>query len=247
MDEMLRSNLSQGTPSSTIGGYSLPKHKFSQVFDHPPIRLFIVEPSEFIREAVSLAFDSLENIEVIGKDSNGLMAVDNILSKKPDLIICSNAADASFFEMLAKLKMTLPETPVLMLADKASDGLIQRALAAGCKGIMNGKESLYQISSVLSKVIAGEQYFSAELSERMITEKTQTGSEIKSRKSLLSPRELEVLCCVARGMKAKSIGSLLNITSKTVERHKSNIMAKLGLSSQVDLAIYAVREGYVEV
>lgn len=65
------------------------------------------------------------------------------------------------------------------------------------------------------------------------------------RSTRLSLREIQVLCCVARGMKARSIGDHLCIKTKTVERHKSNIMGKLGLHSQVDLTLYAVKEGLV--
>ena len=95
----------------------------------------------------------------------------------------------------------------------------------------------------------GEKYFSQEIKERILSKDAHNvGGEVYvSRRNLLSPRELEVLCCVARGMKAKVIGKTLHITAKTVERHKSNIMAKLGLHSQVDLALYAVREGYIQI
>ena len=65
------------------------------------------------------------------------------------------------------------------------------------------------------------------------------------RKGRLSPREVDVLRCVAQGMKAKLVGENLMIAPKTVERHKSNIMNKLQLKSQVDLAVYAVREGFI--
>jgi DNA-binding NarL/FixJ family response regulator len=65
------------------------------------------------------------------------------------------------------------------------------------------------------------------------------------KRELITPRELEVLCRVAKGLTAKEIAKSLNISSKTVERHKSNIMGKLGIHTQVDLARYAIREGFV--
>lgn len=246
MEEIIRG----GVPHSgngIIGGYSLPKTSFTQPSLSRAVKIFVIEAHEFLREAISITLDAQTAIEVVGVHGNGISAIENILNTKPDIIISSCNQDTSFFEMVQTLKTTMPSVSIIMLNERPSDSLIQRALNNGVSGIITAKESVVEITDAIVSIKNGRKYFSPNLSQRIIASRNNSASDFSSRKSLLSPREIEVLCCVAQGMKAKKIGAILRITAKTVERHKSNIMAKLGLNSQVDLAIYAIREGYVQI
>ena len=136
---------------------------------------------------------------------------------------------------------------MLFFVKDITDSSIEQGLRCGAYGFITKSESIEGIMSAIRKAKEGTKYFSEEIRNRIIANHSidPNHDNYAPRRSLLSPREIEVLCCVARGMKAKVIGKTLHITAKTVERHKSNIMAKLGLHSQVDLAIYAIKEGYV--
>ncbi|MDB2447310.1 response regulator transcription factor [bacterium] len=246
MEEMLRGGVQQNNPG-IVGGYSLPKNSFSSTTMNRAVKVYVIEAAEFIREAISITLDSHQAIEVVGVHANGISALENILNVKPEIILASCDQETGFFEMIQALKTTLPSVPVIMLNERPSDSLIQRALNNGASGIITAKESVNEIADAIVSIKNGRKYFSPNLNQRIIASRNNSMSDYSSRKSLLSPREIEVLCCVAQGMKAKKIGSILRITAKTVERHKSNIMAKLGLNSQVDLAIYAIREGYVQI
>lgn len=229
------------------GSISKPNNGIYQQKSSQAVRVFVVEPFEFMREAMCYTLDSLPNIEIIGSSANGVTSIDEILDSKPEVILSASEVESGLFELLTLLKTSLPSVSVIMFNKYPSDSIIQRALLAGCRGIINAAESVENISKAISEVKAGSKYFSPAFKHRIISNRQGSGNEMTSRKSLLSPREIEVLCCVAQGMKAKKIASMLEITAKTVERHKSNIMAKLGLASQVDLAIYAVKEGYIQV
>lgn len=246
MEEILRGGIPTNS-KNIINNYSLPKTSYPTTSNARPIKVFIIESYEFIRDAISITLDAHQSIEVVGSAGNGLSSIENILNTRPEIIISTCNQETNFFEMMQALKSSMPSTPIIMLNERPSDSLIQRALNNGCAGVITAKESVNEIIDAISAVKSGRNYFSPELSQRIITNRNNSESDFTSRKSLLSPREIEVLCCVAQGMKAKKIGTLLRITAKTVERHKSNIMAKLGLNSQVDLAIYAVREGYVQL
>jgi DNA-binding NarL/FixJ family response regulator len=138
---------------------------------------------------------------------------------------------------------------IVFLTAHNTDVNVERALASGAAGFVTKSESLTAIVTALREVTAGRApYLSDDVRARMIVgvKSTSAGAPtVASRKSLLSPREVEVLCCVAQGQSAKQIASVLTISSKTVERHKSNIMAKLNLHTQVDLTRYAIREGII--
>jgi DNA-binding NarL/FixJ family response regulator len=246
MDEHLNTD-AQRSNSGIIGGYTIPRSSFTNTSTSTSAKVYVIHPSDFYREAVSSLLDSHKTLEIVGIHQNGIAALDNILDSKPEIILSSSHQEAGFFELLQALKTSLPTVSVIMINEKPSDSLIQRALNNGCSGIITARENLDEMADAITSVKNGRKYFSTNLSQRIVTSRNNATSEFTSRKSLLSPREIEVLCCVAQGMKAKKIGTLLRITAKTVERHKSNIMAKLGLGSQVDLAIYAIREGYVQI
>lgn len=110
----------------------------------------------------------------------------------------------------------------------------------GVSGILVKAGSMKQIAHAVRDVVADKEYFCAEVLPR-IAGLTVTSNQ----RTVLTAREIEVLCCVARGLTAKEVGSTLYISQKTVERHKSNLMAKLAIRSQVDLTRYAIKEGLI--
>lgn len=232
--------------NNIIGGYTIPKSFLANPSLETAIKVFVIHEHEFIREAISITLSTQVSLEVVGVHSNGILAIDNILNTEPNIIIASSGIGTSFFEMVQSLKESLPSSRVIMLNQKPSDSIIQRSLDNKISGIITAKESIAEINDAIVSINNGDQYFSNDLNQRIINCR-ENDSDFTSRKSLLSPREIEVLCCVAQGLKAKKIATILGITSKTVERHKSNIMTKLGLRSQVDLAIYAIKEGYIEI
>jgi len=246
MEEMMLRGIHQGNDGH-IGEQTLPRNSFAQPALSRAVKVFLIEAHEFIREAIAMALNTQAPVEVVGVHNNGIAAIESILNTQPDIIISSCSQETSFFEMIQALKTTMPPVRVIMLNERPSDSLIQRALNNGVSGIITASETVAEITQAIVSIKNGRKYFSPNLNQRLTASRNNSISDFSSRKSLLSPREIEVLCCVAQGMKAKKIGTILRITAKTVERHKSNIMAKLGLNSQVDLAIYAIREGYVQI
>ena len=127
-----------------------------------------------------------------------------------------------------------------MIAASISDTNLHRAMKIGVSGILVKAGSMKQIAHAVRDVVADKEYFCAEVLPR-IAGLTVTSNQ----RTVLTAREIEVLCCVARGLTAKEVGSTLYISQKTVERHKSNLMAKLAIRSQVDLTRYAIKEGLI--
>jgi len=214
------------------------------------IKFLIVDDYVVLREGLVSLLEKVPDIEVVGRCGDIRSGIYMLEKLEPDVILVDiSMSGISPFELVRRAKILHPPSRVLFFVKDITDSCIEQGLSCGGFGFVTKSESIEGIVSAIRKAKEGTKYFSEEVRNRIITNHSidPLNEKYSPRRSLLSPREIEVLCCVARGMKAKTIGKTLHITAKTVERHKSNIMAKLGLHSQVDLAIYAIKEGYVTV
>ena len=213
------------------------------------IKLLIVDDYAVVREGIVSLLGEVKDIEVVGQCGDTRSGIYMIEKLEPDVIMADiSMPGTSPFELARRAKILHSSSRVIFFIKEITDNNIAQGLDCGACAFVTKTEPIEGIVSAIRETYAGKKYFSKEVKSRIIARHSydpQLGS-YTPRRSLLSPREIEVLCCVARGMNAKTIGKTLHITAKTVERHKSNIMAKLGLHSQVDLAIYAIKEGYVK-
>ncbi|MDB2447311.1 response regulator transcription factor [bacterium] len=209
------------------------------------IKVVVVDDHEVVREGLVTMINTQPNMEVVGDCGDADTALEIIADRKPDIVMSDiSMPGLSPFEMVKRSKEQNPQLRVLFLTAYSTDGNLERALRAGGSGFITKVEPMGVILEAISKVASGESFFSDEIQGRIVGNQG-ADEDLTVRRELLSPREVEVLCCVARGLTAKQIANTLHISAKTVERHKSNIMAKLGIHSQVDLARYAIREGLI--
>lgn len=212
------------------------------------IKIILIHDSNILREGLISLFTKFKDIEVLAHSGDTINGMHLISEHQPDVLLTDFAIDGiSSFELTKHIKLQHPKTQILFLLSQITDSNIERGLVSGASGFLSKNETIEGISNAIRYVHMGKKYFSEEIKKRLVSRNSYDPQQhsFTPRRALLSPREIEVLCCVAKGLKAKNIGKNLHITAKTVERHKSNIMAKLGLHSQVDLAIFAIKEGYI--
>ena len=217
-----------------------------------PVRLVVIDDHEVVRKGLVSVIDSQKDMTVLAHCGDAETGAQHVDEFKPDIVLTDiSMPGSSPFDMVRKLKGKHPDTKVIFLTAYSTDSNLERALRAGSSGFVTKTDSIDEILEAIKEVERGNSYFSDNVKGRIVANQNgsssdqEDGEEITVRRELLSPREVEVLCCVGRGQTAKQIAGHLNISSKTVERHKSNIMAKLGIHSQVDLARYAIREGLI--
>ena len=214
-------------------------------------KVVLIDDHEIVRLGLSQIINAEPDFEVVGQCSEAQGGLALINQQHPDVVVVDiNMPGNSAFEMAQVALRQFPALKIIFLTAHNSDANVERSLAAGAAGFITKSESLSAIVTALREVTTGHQpYLSQDVRTRMVSgirgAAVSGQQHFASRKSLLSPREVEVLCCVAQGQSAKQIATVLAISSKTVERHKSNIMAKLNLHTQVDLTRYAIREGMI--
>lgn len=224
------------------------------VSDKGSIKIVLLHDHVVLRDGLESLLTRQKELDVYCHDSPSPQPTDTPFTWnfpdgfKPDILITDFAMEGlSPFELARRAKADIPGIQIIFLVSRCTDGNLERGLMAGASAFLSRNESIEGIITAIKQVQTGQKYFSDDIKKRLVSRHSYDPGQnsYTPRRALLSPREIEVLCCVAKGLKAKNIGKSLHITAKTVERHKSNIMAKLGLHSQVDLAIYAIKEGYV--
>lgn len=218
-------------------------------------KIVLIDDHEIVRLGLSHIINAEHDLEVVAQSGDAQSGLHEILTHKPEIAVVDiNMPGMNAFDMVKTALVQRPELKVIFLTAYSTDSNVEKALSVGASGFVTKSESLGNIVTAIREVMANHvPYLSGDVKQRMvaigrISKDATTEAIAKSiahKKSLLSPREIEVLSCVARGQSAKQIASTLHISAKTVERHKSNIMSKLSLHTQVDLTRYAIREGII--
>lgn len=216
-------------------------------------KVLLVDDHEIVRAGLSAVISAEADLEVVDQKADAHAGLQCIESLKPDVVVVDiNMPGSSPFDMATAAQRSQPTLKVIFLTAFNTDSNLERALQCGAAGFVSKSESLTTIVEAIREVLDGKgPYFSTDVKQRVVTTPRFKGplnadtQLFSARKSLLSPREQEILCCVAQGQSAKQIAQMLSISAKTVERHKSNIMTKLHLHTQVDLTRYAIREGMI--
>ena len=211
-----------------------------------PIKLIILDDHPVVREGLIFMIEREEDFKVLADSGDSTDAIELVNQHKPDVLLLDVHMEGQTFNIVKKAKMVHPDVKVLFITAFDTPDNYKKAEKFGGSGLVSKLEGAKGICSALRTVAKGETYFSPQGQER----KTFSFSDIKATSipvhHPLSPREVDILCCVAHALTAKEIAKELHISVKTVDRHKANIMEKLSMRSQIELARYAIRNGFIE-
>ena len=211
------------------------------------ITIVIADDHAMVREPVARYLQEA-GIRVVASVSNADDAIEECLKHRPHIVLfdidmpgllCFNAARI--------LGDQLPETRIIFLTAFANDRYIEQALEVKASGYITKGESPESVLEGIRRVASGRAYYSPEVHERIVVD--SGGARLYSgqtRTSTLTKREREVLEYLARGLAKKEIAATMHLAVKTVENHCTNLMRKLDIHDRVELARFAIREGFVE-
>jgi two-component system, NarL family, response regulator NreC len=210
-----------------------------------PYRIMIVEDHTLLREGLSTMIASDPQIEIVGGADNGLDAVRQAVSLKPDLILMDiNMPVMNGTEALIDIKKRDPSIKIMMLTAHKAEEYIRDCLQSGADGYVLKHSTRDELMTAIHKVLNGRTYLSQEVSEQIVSGYKGTANpHAQSAWQTLSPREREVLKLVAEGNTNKVISGLICVSIKTVEKHRSNLMKKLNLHNSAALTAFAIEKG----
>ena len=205
------------------------------------IRVVLVDDHPLAREGLRNLLDKAIDIAVVGEADDGVEALRLVETLKPDVLVLDmEMPGLSGVEVAQRLKSANTSVRVLALSAHNDKEYIMGLLANGAAGYLVKEEMLQTIVEAVRGVARGEQGWLSRQVSAQISTWTQ-----EAQTSNLTPREMEVLALVVEGKTNQEIGLALGISEKTVEKHLVNVFAKLDVSSRVEAAVYAVREGLV--
>jgi DNA-binding NarL/FixJ family response regulator len=210
------------------------------------IRVLIADDHAVVRQGLRTFLDLQEDIEVVGEAADGEKAVAAAAQHAPDVVLLDLVMPGlDGIGALPRLRDAAPAARVIVLTSFGEDERLFTALRSGATGYLLKDVEPAELVRAIRTAHAGQSTLSPAVAARVIEELASGGGQRGGAADHLTPRELEVLCLIARGRSNKRIALELGVAEKTVKTHVSHVLAKLGLSDRTQAALYAVREGLV--
>ena len=211
-------------------------------------KIVIAEDQTIVRKGLRSLLESEENIEVVAEAGNGIEAIKCVEQYSPDLVLLDLAMPKmSGLSALEEIKDRFKNTKILVLTFHTSEEYILEAFGSGADGYCLKNDTHTELLTAINNLLAGKSYISPSVSEKVLEGYLEGRQKLKKETSWesLTKREKEVLKLVGEGYSSVKIGKILNISPKTADKHRSNIMNKLNLHSAPALTAYAIEKGLV--
>ena len=210
------------------------------------VRVLIADDHALVRAGFRGLLQGLGGVEVVAEAADGREAWTLIRSLRPDIALLDiSMPGLNGLELSARIKSEQPSTRVIMLSMHAGEEYVLRAVRVGASGYLLKDTSPDELHRAVHAVAAGETYFDGP-SVKMIVANLQRGGNTTDQLEILTPRQREVLQLIGEGNSTKEIASLLEISVKTAEAHRTQLMARLDIHDLASVVRYAIRVGLVD-
>jgi DNA-binding NarL/FixJ family response regulator len=211
------------------------------------IRILLADDHAVVRRGLRLVLDAEPDLEVVAEAGDGAEAVQLGLSEALDLAVLDvSMPRKTGIQAARELAQQRSELRILMLSMHDNEQYFFEALRAGASGYVLKSAADRDLVEACRATMRGEPFLYPAAVTALIRDHLEGGREAGEAKDVLTPRELEVLKLVAEAYSSKEIAQALVISLKTVERHRANILEKLGMRDRVELTRYAIRRGLIE-
>jgi DNA-binding NarL/FixJ family response regulator len=212
-------------------------------------RILIADDHEIVRQGVKALLEQHTGWEVSGEAKDGREAVERCKALMPDLVLLDigmptlNGLDAA-----RQILVSCPLTRILVLTMHDSEQVVRDVLAVGARGFLLKSDAGRDLVSAVEALQRHGTFFTSRVAELVLEGYLNPHRIVEPlTRNRLTPREREVVQLLAEGKTSKEVAVVLNLSVKTTETHRTNIMRKLDLHSVADLTLYAVRNGIVQV
>jgi DNA-binding NarL/FixJ family response regulator len=210
-------------------------------------RILVADDHALVREGVKRVLDHEADLSVVAEAADGAEAVDQALDDTIDLAILDiSMPRKTGLQAARELSRRRPELRTLILSMYENEQFLFEALKAGASGYVLKSGADDDIVEACRAAMRGQSFLYPSAVHALIRDFIERADERGDDFDLLTPRELEVLKLIAEGHTSKEIAAMLVISIKTVDRHRTNMLEKLGMRDRVELTRYAIRRGLVE-
>jgi len=212
------------------------------------LRILLADDHIVMRTGLRALLERQSNLEVVGESENGRETVELAATLRPDVVVMDVGMPVlNGIEATRTIVTERPTTAVVILSMHADESYVMRALSAGARGYLLKDSAAADLLGAIQAVSQGKSFFSPKVSRilaedyvRVLKQKGAVDSY-----DLLTSREREILQLLAEGKANKEVATDLNISTYTVETHRSHILQKLNLHNSAEVVLYAVRKGII--
>jgi DNA-binding NarL/FixJ family response regulator len=210
------------------------------------MRILLADDHALVRAGIRSLLEKIPGVEVAGEASNGREAIELIRGKRPDLVLMDIAMkELGGLEALPRITKNFPSVKVIILSAHANEEYVIRALRSGAAGYMLKDAATLELELAINSVTQGKTYLSPSISRTVIDSYLERVGSLSSPIEQLTARQREILQLIAEGKNTKEIASTLEVSVKTVEAHRLQLMARLDIHDVPGLVRYAIRSGLV--
>ena len=210
------------------------------------IRILLADDHTLVRAGVRALLEELPDVNVVAEAADGHQALAGTKAHQPHVVLMDVAMSGlNGLETTGRLVKEFPEVRVIILSMHANEEYIWQALRAGASGYLLKSASTAELEQAIKGVSRGETYLDPTIARRVIAGYVSGAAQQKSPLEQLSPRQRAILQPIAEGRTTKEIAFVLNLSAKTVETHRSQLMERLDIHDVAGLVRYAIRQGLV--
>ncbi len=210
------------------------------------IRMLIADDHELMREGLKSLLRQENDIEIVGETENGAQTVEMATSKDVHLVVMDvSMPDLNGIEATRRIMKINPNIKIVAVSGHENKEFVREMLVAGAAAYLLKKRAYEELIRAVREVMKGKKYLSPDIARGVVDDYVELTSSLKENQAfvVLTDRERQVLQQLAEGNSTKEIAAALDVSVKTIETHRRNIMEKLNLYSIADLTKYAIREG----
>ena len=212
------------------------------------IKVLVVDDHAMFREGICSLLATYDDIEIVGETIDGKEAVEKACQLAPHVVLMDIAMPVmGGLEATRRIKKECPNARVLVLTQHEDSEYILSMIKVGAKGYISKTATASELVSAIRTVHKGESYLYPSAATALVEEYLMRAGEEKDEYERLTDREREILQLVAEGRTNREIADKLFISVKTVLRHRTNIMEKLGFHNRTELIKYAMSKGLIEM
>ena len=221
------------------------------------IQILVVDDHPLFRRGIRWSLENEHDLLVVGEASDGISAVQQVDLLVPDVVLIDiNMPQMSGLEVTRVIKRRHPQTGIIILTMHEDDEQLFHAIRVGAAAYATKDVEAEELIRLIRKVARGEYLINENVLSRpfvasrvldQFRELSQIDTVSQSVFSPLTPREVEILDCVAQGNSNKEIARILNISDQTVKNHITSILRKLAVNDRTQAVIYALRHGWIKL
>lgn len=212
-----------------------------------PLRILLAEDHTLVRAGIRALLESLEDVEVVAEASDGREALRLARAHHPDILLMDiTMKELNGLEATARLAKERAATRVIILSMHADQAYVHQALQAGAAGYLLKGSDLAELELALKAVARGDTYLSPAVSKGLVGGLLSGKTPANNPLDELTPRQREILQLIAEGRTTKEIAARLDLSIKTIETHRAQLMERLDIHEVAGLVKFAIRVGLVQ-